>query len=38
MWRLNAEPRRIFPVPLFLNRLAAPLCVLSYIFFAMFLL
>src|SRR5688572_3531511 len=30
MWRLNAAPRTILPVPVFLNRLAAPRCVLSF--------
>src|SRR5271165_2531439 len=30
MWRLNACPRLNLPVPVFLKRLAAPLCVLSF--------
>jgi len=29
MWRLNACPRLNLPVPVFLKRLAAPLCVFS---------
>src|SRR6267154_2597608 len=29
MWRLNALPRLILPVAVFLKRLAAPLCVFS---------
>jgi hypothetical protein len=29
MWRLNACPRLILPVPVFLKRLAAPLCVFN---------
>src|SRR5207253_256180 len=29
MWRLNALARTIFPVPVFLKRFAAPLCVFS---------
>src|SRR5208282_4589167 len=29
MWRRNALCRLIFPVPVFLKRLAAPLCVFS---------
>src|SRR5215510_546276 len=30
MWRLNAFARRILPVPVFLKRFAAPLCVFSF--------
>ncbi len=30
MWRLNACPRLILPVPVFLKRFAAPLCVFSF--------
>src|SRR5882762_9402931 len=30
MWRLNALARMIFPVPVFLKRLAAPLCVFNF--------
>ena len=30
MWRLNALALTIFPVPVFLKRLAAPRCVLSF--------
>src|ERR1035438_10207130 len=30
MWRLYACPRLILPVPVFLKRLAAPLCVFSF--------
>src|ERR1035437_4458338 len=30
MWRRNALCRFIFPVPVFLKRLAAPLCVFSF--------
>jgi hypothetical protein len=29
MWRLNALARMIFPVPVFLKRLAAPRCVFN---------
>src|ERR1700759_2625305 len=29
MWRFLVWPRRIFPVPVFLKRLAAPLCVFN---------
>ena len=30
MWRLKALARTTFPVPVFLKRFAAPLCVLSF--------
>jgi hypothetical protein len=30
MWRKNAFDRFTFPVPVFLKRLAAPLCVFSF--------
>src|ERR671912_332378 len=33
MWRLNAAPRTILPVPVFLNRFAAPLWVFNFSFF-----
>ena len=32
--RINAAARTILPVPVFLNRLAAPLCVFNFCFFA----
>ena len=36
MWRLNAAPRTTLPVPVFLNRFAAPRWVFNFCFLAMF--